>query len=196
MIKRIFDICVALLGLVMCLPVLALIALAVRLGSPGPVFFRQVRVGMGGRDFVLYKFRTMSVCEGSEGGSFEPGDGSRVTKLGRRLRATKLDELPQLWNVIKGTMSLVGPRPEVRRWVEIAPERWMIVHSIRPGITDPASILFRNEEQILAASIDPERLYRQEILPRKLDHYEAYARSRSFLGDLAILWKTALVIVT
>lgn len=194
MLKRTFDLLVALPGLVVLAPALLVIAALVRLDSPGPALFRQVRVGRGGRDFTLFKFRTMTVRRGSGAGSFEPGDSSRVTRVGRVLRATKLDELPQLWNVVRGDMSLVGPRPEVRTWVRVAPERWAVVHQVRPGITDPASILYRHEEQILAGSPDPEGLYRDQILPRKLRIYEEYVRTRTFWGDLVILGRTALAL--
>jgi lipopolysaccharide/colanic/teichoic acid biosynthesis glycosyltransferase len=190
MLKRTLDVALAALGLLLLLPALALIALAVRLGSPGPALFRQVRVGRGGRDFVLLKFRTMTVRAGSESGTFDAGDASRVTRVGRLLRATKLDELPQLWNVLRGEMALVGPRPEVRRWVEAAPGRWALVHTVRPGITDPAAIAFRHEERLLAAAADPEATYRAEILPRKLALYERYVRTRSLGGDLGILLRT------
>ena len=195
MAKRVFDLVIALLGLIVLLPVLAIVAVLVQWSSPGPAQFRQIRVGRGGRDFVLLKFRTMTVQSDSETGSFDPGDGSRVTKLGRFLRATKLDELPQLWNVIRGDMALVGPRPEVRKWVEVNPDRWAIVHAIRPGITDPAAILYRDEEKILANVPDPERLYREEILPRKLDLYVEYVRTRTFWADLKILGQTAIAII-
>ena len=143
----------------------------------------------------MFKFRTMTVRSGSEKGAFDAGDASRVTKVGRFLRATKLDELPQLWNVIRGDMALVGPRPEVRKWVEVNPERWAIVHAVRPGITDPAAILYRDEEKILANVPDPERFYREEILPRKLDLYVEYVRTRTFWGDLKILGQTAIAII-
>jgi lipopolysaccharide/colanic/teichoic acid biosynthesis glycosyltransferase len=189
--KRVADILLAGVGLLALLPLLAALGVLIRLGSPGPALFRQVRVGRGGRDFVLYKFRTMTVRAGSERGSFDAGDRSRVTRVGRLLRATKLDELPQLWNVVRGDMSLVGPRPEVRRWVEAYPERWAVVLSVRPGITDPAAIIYRHEERLLAAADDPDALYRDEILPRKLELYERYIAARSFPGDLAILWRTA-----
>ena len=195
MAKRVFDLVIALLGLIVLLPVLAIVAVLVRWSSPGPAQFRQIRVGRGGRDFVLLKFRTMTVQSDSETGAFDPGDGSRVTKVGRFLRATKLDELPQLWNVIRGDMALVGPRPEVRKWVEVNPDCWAIVHAIRPGITDPAAILYRNEEKILANVPDPERLYREEILPRKLDLYVEYVRTRTFWADLKILGQTAIAII-
>ncbi len=144
---------------------------------------------------MLFKFRTMTVRKGTEQGSFDAGSAARVTRVGAFLRKTKLDELPQLWNVLKGDMSLVGPRPEVRKWVEAYPERWARVLTVRPGITDPASIEFRNEEDILAASPDPERTYREVILPRKLDLYEEYVRTRSFWGDVGILLKTVWAVV-
>lgn len=191
MLKRAFDLAASVLGLLVLAPVLLVLTLLVRLGSPGPALFRQVRVGRGGRDFVLYKFRTMTVRTDSERGSFDAGDRSRVTRIGRLLRATKLDELPQLWNVLRGDMSLVGPRPEVRRWVEVYPERWAVVHSVRPGITDPAAIAYRHEERLLNAAVDPEALYRDEILPRKLDLYERYVTTQSCRGDLVVLWWTA-----
>lgn len=193
--KRLFDIVASGIGLVVLLPLLILIALAVAVNSGLPVLFRQSRVGRGGRDFRLMKFRTMSVLKAAERGTFEAGSARRVTAVGRILRKTKLDELPQLWNVLLGDMSLVGPRPEVRKWVEVYPERWAWVHTVRPGITDPASILYRNEEELLAASPDPERMYREEILPRKLQCYEAYVRDRSFCGDLGILFRTVWVVV-
>jgi len=183
------------LGLVLLSPVLGSVALAVRLSTRGPVLFRQKRVGLEGADFVLLKFQTMTLRSGSENGDFDAGDGSRVTKVGRFLRATKLDELPQLWNVIRGDMALVGPRPEVRKWVEVSPERWAIAHTVRPGITDPAAIFYRDEERVLAGVADPERFYREQILPRKLDLYEEYVRTRTFWADLKILGQTAIAII-
>lgn len=192
--KRAFDLLGALLGLLVLLPVLVVVAVVVRLSSPGPVLFRQTRVGRGGRDFVLFKFRTMAVRAGSERGTFDAGDATRVTRAGRFLRATKLDELPQLWNVVRGEMSLVGPRPEVRKWVQVDPDRWASVHSVKPGITDPAAILYRDEERTLAAAHDPEAEYRERILPRKLALYDEYVRTRTFWGDLKILWRTAVAL--
>ena len=192
--RRLFDFGIALAGCLALSPVFALVAILVRLSSPGPVLFRQTRVGLGGRDFAVLKFRTMTVRPDSAGGSFDAGDSSRVTRIGRVLRASKLDELPQLWNVVRGDMALVGPRPEVRKWVLADPARWALVHTLKPGITDPTSILYRNEERLLAAAPDPERLYREEILPRKLDLYLDYLRTRSFVGDLRILWETAVAV--
>jgi len=193
--KRICDVVITSGALVVVLPLVALIALLVRIGSPGPIFFRQARVGRFGTDFVLNKFRTMTSRPGAEKGSFEPGDSMRVTRVGKLLRTTKLDELPQLFNVLTGDMSLVGPRPEVRKWVEVYPERWEIAHTVRPGITDPAAILYRNEEQILASVDDPERLYREYILPRKLGLYEEYVKTRTFWGDLKIIGRTLVAVV-
>jgi lipopolysaccharide/colanic/teichoic acid biosynthesis glycosyltransferase len=192
--KRLFDFVAAACGLLLLSPLLLLLAVAVVVDSGFPVLFRQVRVGCGGRDFRLAKFRTMTVLKEAEKGSFDAGSTRRVTTVGRFLRKTKLDELPQLWNVLVGNMSLVGPRPEVRQWVNVYPERWAQVHTIRPGITDPASIVYRNEEELLAAAEDPEAFYRDEILPRKLALYEAYVRGRSFWSDIGILLKTVRVV--
>ena len=190
MLKRVFDIACASVGLLLLLPLLFIIAILVVMTSRGGILFRQERIGRDGRAFRLNKFRTMTYDKNAEAGEFSPGENSRVTTAGRFLRMTKLDELPQMWNVLVGDMSLVGPRPEVSRWVTEYPERWKIVHSIRPGITDEASIEFRNEEQILADSSDPESCYRDVILPRKLDLAEKYAGSHSFAGDLSILSRT------
>jgi lipopolysaccharide/colanic/teichoic acid biosynthesis glycosyltransferase len=193
--NRCFDISFSLLGIAVLLPVMALLAVLVKITSPGPVLFRQIRVGRGGKDFTLFKFRSMTVKPEAEKGAFEPGNLQRVTAIGRLLRSAKLDELPQLFNVLRGDMSLVGPRPEVRKWVDAYPERWAKVLVVRPGITDPASILFRNEEKILAQSDDPERTYREEILPRKLDIYEQYVANRSAFSDLIILIQTVLAVL-
>jgi lipopolysaccharide/colanic/teichoic acid biosynthesis glycosyltransferase len=153
-----------------------------------------MRVGLNNGDFELFKFRTMTVTPGSETGTFDIGDGSRVTSPGRVLRAWKLDELPQLWNVLRGDMSLVGPRPEVRKWVQSEPGRWSVVHSIRPGITDPAAIVFRHEERMLADAPDPEAVYRECILPRKLELYCEYVSTRTFRGDLWIMIRTMIAV--
>lgn len=188
--KRCFDIVASCFGLLVLSPVLLALVVAVVVDSGFPVFFAQKRVGKGGRLFRIYKFRSMSVSKAAAEGSFDAGNTRRVTRIGRMLRKTKLDELPQLWNVLIGDMSLVGPRPEVQKWVEAYPERWRFVHSIRPGITDNASLEFRNEEEILAASTDPEETYRDMVLPRKLDLYEDYVRNHSLLGDIRIIFRT------
>lgn len=155
-----------------------------------PLFFIQKRAGKNGTFFRMYKFRTMSVRKEAADGSFDAGDVSRVTTIGRLLRKSKLDELPQLFNVLKGEMSFIGPRPEVEKWVQTYPERWSVVLSVKPGITDNASLEFRNEEEILMAAEDKEGTYRNEILPRKLDLYEDYVRNNSFFGDLLIIVRT------
>lgn len=201
--KRLLDILLASAGLLLASPFLGLLALVIRCTSGAPVFFRQTRIGWLGRSFCLYKFRTMRLDTdevmrqtGVDGGAFDAGNVSRVTSVGHFLRTTKLDELPQLWNVIKGDMSLVGPRPEVPKWVDVYPERWSRVLTVRPGMTDPASIIYRNEESILARSADAEQTYRDEILPHKLDLYEEYVRTHTLRGDLGILLKTVRVVIT
>jgi len=193
--KRLLDSTSALFGLVLLGPVLMAVWIAIVLETGLPGLFRQQRVGRGGREFQLFKFRTMAVKHGTEHGSFDAGSAARVTRIGKLLRKTKLDELPQLWNVLTGDMALVGPRPEVRQWVEAYPDRWFKVLTVRPGITDPASIVYRDEEEILARSSDPERTYRDEILPHKLSLYEEYVRSRCFWGDIGIIFKTLKVVL-
>lgn len=186
-IKRVLDIVVAAAGIVLLSPVMGVIALAVAKTSPGPILFRQKRVGLNGNDFALLKFRTMTCLEGSEEGLFTPGDQCRVTGVGRVLRATKLDELPQFFNVLRGDMSLVGPRPEVREWVDVSPEKFKTILEVKPGIFDPAVSVFRNEEQLLAQSENPRRTYREEILPAKLQLNRQYVAKRSLKEDLKVL---------
>ena len=193
--KRVMDFVFSACGLIVLLPVITVMAVMVRLTSPGPAFFRQLRVGRNGRSFILLKFRTMTVLQDAEKGSFEAGPSARVTRLGRVLRKTKMDELPQLWNVLKGDMAMVGPRPEVRKWVDAYPDHWGRILTVRPGITDPGAIEFRNEEDILAAQSEPETYYRNVILPRKLDLYEEYVQTRSFWGDLWILLRTVWAVI-
>lgn len=194
-LKRLFDVLVALVAVVLFLPIGVVVAFAIVMDSGRPVFFRQKRVGLHGRLFILYKFRTMTVVNGSENGSFDAGNKSRVTSVGQWLRRTKLDEWPQFLNVLKGDMSIVGPRPEVEKWTMVYPDRWQIVHRVKPGITDNASVLFRHEEELLASSPSPEIIYRDEILPLKLDHYIRYVNSNSLLSDIKIILKTALALV-
>ncbi|MEI7817535.1 MAG: sugar transferase [Desulfuromonadales bacterium] len=193
--KRLLDFTSAFVGLVLLGPVLMAVWIAIVLETGLPGLFRQQRVGRHGRNFQLFKFRTMAVKHGTEHGSFDAGSSARVTRVGKLLRKTKLDELPQLWNVLTGDMALVGPRPEVCKWVAVYPERWAKVLTVRPGITDPASIVYRDEEEILARSADPERAYRDEILPHKLSLYEEYVHTRSFFGDIGIIFKTLKVVL-
>jgi lipopolysaccharide/colanic/teichoic acid biosynthesis glycosyltransferase len=181
---------VALLGLAVALPVVAAAAAAIRLTSGGPVLFRQMRVGRGGRTFELVKLRTMESRAG--GAEVTSHDDPRITRVGAFLRRTKLDELPQLWNVLRGDMSLVGPRPEMPRYVDLRDARWARVLSARPGLTDPSSIRYRNEEQLMArVAGDREAYYRDVLLPAKLELSLAYLSGRTWKSDVAILFRTA-----
>lgn len=193
--KRFFDIIASLIGLILLLPFLLMISVLIFLTMPGPILFRQQRVGKNRRLFKLNKFRSMSVKKGSDKGQFDVGDKSRITKIGRIIRKFKLDELPQLFNVLAGDMSLVGPRPEVQKWTEVYPEKWDTVLKVRPGITDNASIIFRNEEEILACSTNPEQTYEYEILPTKLEYYIDYVNNNSFWGDISIIFRTFYKII-
>lgn len=188
MAKRVFDVVCSVLGLALLAPLLLAIGLWVRLDSPGPAVFRQTRVGRFGVPFTIHKFRTMRA---EPGAAITVGADPRITRAGLVLRASKLDELPQLWDVLRGAMSLVGPRPELPRYVELYPavlrER---VLSVRPGITDPASLAFSHEAELLAAAADPEREYREVILPAKLRLSADYAARASLATDLALILRT------
>ena len=191
MAKRLLDLTVAAVGLVLLLPLMLSIALVVRLDSAGPSLFRQTRVARGGRLFEILKFRTMTAATTPNGPLITVFGDTRITRVGAFLRRSKLDELPQLINVLKGDMSLVGPRPEVPRYVALYPaEIREIVLSVRPGITDEAAIEFSDESALLASATDPERAYVQEILPRKLQRYVQYARHHSVAGDVHIIART------
>jgi len=189
--KRIFDFLTSLVGFILLSPLFLLVALWVRLDSPGPVFFRQERVGLHGRTFRIHKFRTMRTDAERRGLQITVGSDSRITRAGAFLRKYKLDELPQLLDVLAGEMSLVGPRPEVPRYVAHYPgdvrER---ILSVRPGITDWASIKFRNENELLSNASDAERTYIEQILPIKQRMHLEYVATRSFGGDLRILLQT------
>jgi lipopolysaccharide/colanic/teichoic acid biosynthesis glycosyltransferase len=187
--KRVFDVLVAAVGLLLLSPVFLLVALAVRLDSPGPVYFRQERVGRHGRTFRIHKFRTMRHDEG--GAPITVGDDPRITRAGRWLRRSKLDELPQLIDVLEGSMSLVGPRPELPRYVALYPPAVREkVLSVRPGITDPASIEYRDESAQLARAADPEHEYVHVVLPRKLRLAEAYVDRASVATDIRLILRT------
>lgn len=191
--KRLGDILVSAVGLVLLSPLLLLLAASIVLDSGMPVFFSQARVGRGFRRFRLWKFRTMR--SELSGPSITIAGDPRITRLGRLLRSAKLDELPQFWNVLRGDMSLVGPRPEVPEYVERFRSRYERVLAIRPGITDLASVRFRNEEELLAASSEPLREYVERVLPIKLDLAEEYLRGSSFFMDLWILAQTVFVML-
>ena len=191
MLKRLFDCLASGLGLLLLSPGLLLIALAVKLDSPGPVFFRQERVGQYGKLFRIHKFRTMVSDAESKGLQITVGVDARVTRVGALLRKYKLDELAQLIDVFSGKMSLVGPRPEVPRYVACYPEdvRQMVL-SVKPGITDWASIQYKDENEVLARSSDPQKAYVAEVLPVKLGYYTAYVQGRTFWGDIHIIFAT------
>lgn len=194
--KRLFDIAFAALALLLLCPVLLAVALWVRLDSPGPVLFRQQRVGQGGRLFGIYKFRTMHTGAEAVGPQITVGMDARITRAGAWLRRSKVDELPQFLNVLCGDMSVVGPRPEVPRYVAHYPaDLRAVALSVRPGITDLASIAFRNESDLLAHSPDPERTYVEQILPAKLRYAQQYVRTRSLWLDLQIIARTVLAVL-
>lgn len=194
--KRLFDVAVSATALVVSAPLLAAIGVAVRLDSKGPAIFRQARVGRHGQSFRIHKFRTLRQTQ-SGGLLISPHDDPRITRVGALLRRTKLDELPQMLDVLEGHMSLVGPRPEVPRYVAMWPpgDRELIL-SVRPGITDPASIELRNEALELQLAADPEQHYVESLLPRKVAKYTEYVATQSFVGDLNILGQTVRAVVT
>ncbi|MBN2615556.1 MAG: sugar transferase [Bacteroidales bacterium] len=186
--KRIFDVVTSLLLFCILSPLFLILSLLILIVDGQAPIFVQRRIGKGGKPFHLFKFRTMR--HSLTGKDFDAGNSSRITALGKFLRSTKLDELPQLLNVILGNMSLVGPRPEVKDWTRYYPEKWKVVHQVRPGITDYASLEFRKEEELLGKYDRPDEAYRDIILPQKLMLYIEYVNNRSFGGDLKILLKT------
>ncbi|HEY7113806.1 MAG TPA: sugar transferase [Thermoanaerobaculia bacterium] len=193
-IPRAIEAAVAGIGLLVVSPIIAVAGIVVRSTSAGPAFFRQERIGRAGRPFTLYKLRTMRVSQ--TGPQVTARGDDRITPLGRFLRRSKLDELPQLWNVVRGDMSLVGPRPEVRKYVTSDDPAWRRVLSVRPGITDPVTLELRDEESVLAAAPgDPERFYREELLPGKLRNYAAYLDRRSAWTDFAVLFRTVAAVL-
>ena len=194
--KRLFDIVASGLGIIVLSPLFLILAFWIVLDSKGPVFYRQNRVGRFNKDFRMLKFRSMA--EGSDKGSLVTigTRDSRITRAGYFLRKSKLDELPQLFNVLVGDMSLVGPRPEVRHYVNYWTPEQMHVLDIRPGITDPASIKFRNESELLEQVEDPEKYYIEEIMQEKIKLYLDYLDNHSLWGDLGIIFKTFWTIVS
>lgn len=193
--KRGLDIIVSLVGLIVLAPIFSAVALLIKLDSPGPVFFRQARIGKGFRPFHIFKFRTMVQDAPSRGGVLTSSGDARITRIGKILRQAKIDELPQLINVLRGEMSLVGPRPEVARYVELFRKNYETILAIRPGITDLASLKYRDESAILARSDNPEREYIQRILPDKLRLGEEYVRRSSLALDLMLISKTILAMI-
>ena len=190
MSKRLFDVLAAVAGLLVLSPLFALVALAIKLTSSGPVYFRQERVGRDFQPFRIYKFRTMVVDAPKLGGQITAGRDPRITSIGHLLRKTKLDELPQLLNVLSGEMSLVGPRPEVPKYVEMFRPQFAEVLSVRPGITDLASVKYRDENEILGQADDPEAAYVNQVLPDKLALATEYVRRASFWFDVRLIFAT------
>ncbi|MCB6182164.1 sugar transferase [Leeia sp. TBRC 13508] len=196
MLKRCFDFLAAVFGLLVLSPVFIVVALWIRADSPGPIFFRQERVGRFGETFRIHKFRTMRVDAERAGLQITVGQDNRITKSGEFLRHYKLDELPQLIDVLVGSMSLVGPRPEVPRYVAVYPEDVRkIVLSVRPGITDLASIEYRHENALLGASSNPEKTYIEEVMPAKLALNCQYVKTQSLWLDIRLILKTLQAIL-
>lgn len=192
-LPRAFDIALVLLGGLVTTPIVGLLAVTVALTSRGGAFFRQNRVGRGGKLFVMYKLRTMAIS--GKGPEITKHNEGRITRVGKVLRATKLDELPTLWNVLKGDMAFVGPRPEVPRYVKLDDPMWLAVLRVKPGITDPVTVRLRNEERLLEKiEEDVEKYYMDELLPSKLQGYVAYIEQRSWRTDLKVLWQTLVAI--
>lgn len=193
--KRLFDIVASGLGLLVLSPILIIVAIWIKLDSEGPVFYRQVRVGRYNKDFRIFKFRSMRI--GSDKGSLVTigGRDPRVTRSGYFIRKFKIDELPQLINVFIGDMSLVGPRPEVRHYVNYWTPEQMRALNVRPGITDPASIRFRNENELLEKTEDPEKYYIEVIMQEKLKLYLEYVENASFWYDIKLIFQTFWVII-
>lgn len=190
MIKRTFDITVASVGLLVLSPLFFLVALLIKLDSPGRVFFRQERMGKGFRPFFIYKFRTMMQDASLLGGPITFGADPRITRMGRVLRKTKIDEFPQLINVLKGEMSFVGPRPEVREYVELFRKDYEEIVKVTPGITDLASLQYRYEAEVLGNSRNPEEEYIKHVLPEKIRLAKEYMRRSSFIFDISLILKT------
>jgi len=190
--KRLLDVTLSCLGLALLSPLFAFLALLVKLDSKGPVFFRQERIGQGLKPFRIYKFRTMVADAHKKGGPITVGQDPRITRIGRILRKTKLDELPQLINVVNGEMSFVGPRPEVRQYVDLYRRDYEEILAIRPGITDLASLKYRDEQTKLGLANDPEQEYVRHVLPDKIALAKEYVRRSSFTYDISLMVKTVV----
>jgi len=188
--KRALDLAVSVPALTALSPTLLVIAALVKAGGPGPIFYAQERVGRRGRPFRLYKFRTMVTDADKSGPAITSSGDARITPLGRTLRKWKLDELPQLWNVVRGDMSLVGPRPEVRKYTDIFRDDYSEILEISPGITDYAALEYRDEEEVLARYPDAEEAYTSVVLPEKIALYRQYLRDMGFRSDLKIIFRT------
>tara|TARA_R110000868_G_scaffold361633_1_gene623642 strand:- start:266 stop:859 length:594 start_codon:yes stop_codon:yes gene_type:complete len=196
MIKRLFDVVFSVIGLILLLPVLLLISILIKLDSKGPVLFIQGRVGKNNEDFNIYKFRTMRVQSDIKGLLTLGNNDSRITKMGYFLRRYKIDEFPQLINILKGDMSFVGPRPELRYYVNFYNEDDMNIFKVRPGITGLASLKYRNEVELLKAAKDPEEFFIKTIIPDKLNYNKEYISKRNFFFDLKLIGLTIVKVIT
>ena len=196
MLKRSFDVVTSLIGIILLFPILLILWICIQLESSGGGFYRQVRVGKDGVDFLLWKFRTMQTGADKKGLLTIGGRDSRVTRIGFYLRKYKLDELPQLINVLVGDMSIVGPRPEVRKYVNLYTSDQLKVISVKPGITDYASIEYSNENELLAQSANPEKTYIEDVLPAKLELNQKYLNEQGFITDLKIIFQTMKKIIS
>ena len=194
MLKRLFDLIASIIGLIILLPIFLIIAIIIKTNSKGPVFYRQWRVGLNNCEFRVFKFRSMYMDADKRGLLTVGGRDPRVTPIGYYLRKYKIDELPQLINVLIGDMSLVGPRPEVRKYVDFYTAEQMKVLTVKPGMTDNASIEFIDENELLSKAEDPEEYYIKELIPLKTKIYLAYVENQSFLIDLQIIFKTVVKI--
>lgn len=194
-IKRIFDMAASLGGLIVLSPILIIVAICIKLDSKGPVFFKQKRVGKNKEIFEIYKFRTMVTDAEKLGKQITVGNDSRITRVGKFIRKCKLDEFPQLINVLKGEMSLVGPRPEVPRYVDLYDEYQEQILLVQPGITDYASIEFRNENEILGESDNPDKTYIEDIMPTKIDLNMKYIKNISIVEDIKLIFVTLVAIL-
>ena len=192
--KRIFDILATIFGGLILLPIIIIIVIWIKLSSKGPLFYVQKRVGKDFQEFDLYKFRSMIIDADKVGPSVTSGDDPRITKVGKIIRRTKIDELPQLINVIKGDMSLVGPRPEVIKFVKEKKEEYVKILSVRPGITDNAAIAYRDEETIMNQYENKEKAYIEIVLPEKIKLYNEYLQNISLINDIKLILKTLKVI--
>jgi lipopolysaccharide/colanic/teichoic acid biosynthesis glycosyltransferase len=193
--KRLFDIVISFLGLIFLSPLFILIVIIMKANSKGGIIYKQLRVGINNKDFMIFKFRTMYVDSDKLGLLTVGGRDARVTKLGYYLRKFKLDELPQLLNVLIGDMSFVGPRPEVRKYVDLYTQRQMLVLNVRPGITDMASIAFRNENELLSEQEDPDGYYIDVIMPKKIQINLDYLKERNLIKDIGVIVKTFSAII-
>lgn len=194
-LRRAFDVSVAAVGLAVLSPFFVIVAITIRTTSSGPIFFRQKRVGLDGALFDILKFRSMRSDAEKVGGQLTIGEDDRITPVGHYLRAWKLDELPQLINVLRGEMALVGPRPEVPRYVALYSPEQRRVLTVRPGITDPASVAFRSESDLMASEDDPEQFYIREVMPEKLRINLEYLKKRNLLTDIGVIFSTLLAVL-